>query len=149
MLGRRRIRAMGGWCSSPPAFRALARGEALRLLPQPRVVPSAAGAPFTPRRLQALGSRVVAWPQRRCSGTPTGKVVERQRLRWRRRSRLRWRISCCRASAPVPVVLAHGRAARRQPNDACCDCRSPCGAPLHRSACADYQSRGSASTSSS
>jgi hypothetical protein len=32
MLGRRQIRAMGGWCSSPPALRALERGGALYLL---------------------------------------------------------------------------------------------------------------------
>jgi hypothetical protein len=32
MLGRRHIRAMGGWCSSPLALRALERGGALCLL---------------------------------------------------------------------------------------------------------------------
>jgi hypothetical protein len=32
LLRRRRIRAVGGWLSSPPALRALARGGAFRLL---------------------------------------------------------------------------------------------------------------------
>jgi hypothetical protein len=98
-------------------------------LPQPRVAPSAAGAPIVPRRLQAPRSCTTAWPQQQGSETPVGKVAERQHHHWHRRSRPRWCVSCCRTRVRVPAALVRGRAAGRQPNGVHAGCRSPRGAP--------------------
>jgi hypothetical protein len=98
------------------------RSSRLAVLLQLRAVPSAAGAPVAPRRLQALGSRAAAWPQRQDSGTPAGKVAERQRRHSRRRLRPCWRVGCCRTPVHVPAALMRGRAVGRQSD----------GAPLHK-----------------
>jgi hypothetical protein len=72
------------------------RSSPLVVLPQLRAAPSAAGALVVHRRLPAPGSRVAAWLQWQGFETPTGRMEERQRQRLHRRSRLRWRVGCCR-----------------------------------------------------
>jgi hypothetical protein len=85
---------------------------------------STAGAFATPRRLQALGSRATAWPRRQGSGTPAGRVAVRQR----RRSRLHWRIDCCRATTRARTAKVRSCTTGLQPDGVRADCHSPHGA---------------------
>jgi hypothetical protein len=73
--------------------------------------------------VEAPGSHAAAWPQRQGSETPGGKVAERQLRHSRRRSRLRWRVGCCRAPTHAPTV------AGLQPVGTRAGCHCPHGAP--------------------
>jgi hypothetical protein len=95
-LGRGRMALQPARASSTGAR----RSSPLDVLPQLRAAPLAAGAPVAPWRLQAPGSRAVAWLQRHGFETPAGRVAERQR----RRSRPGWHVGCCRALARVPAA---------------------------------------------
>jgi hypothetical protein len=106
----------------------------------PRVTASLVGALVAPRRSPPPGSRAAAWPQRQSSATPAGRVAERQR--WRRRSHPRWRVSCCRTLARMPVALVRGRAAGRQPAGARVGRRSLHGAPPARGCLVQAVGRG-------
>jgi hypothetical protein len=104
----------------------------LVVLPSPRAAPSVVGAPVAPQRSLPPGSRAAAWPQRQGSATPAGRVADRQRQRWRRRSHPHWRVGCCRVPARAPVALVWDRAADRQPDGARVSRHSPHGAPPAR-----------------
>jgi hypothetical protein len=72
----------------------------------PQVAPSAADTPASPRRSLPPGSHVTTWLQWQGFVTPAWRVVVHQHRRWRRRSRPRWRVGCCRVSIPGLVASA-------------------------------------------